>query len=49
VIEGREGLETAPAGLPGEPEEATPSMDELPLQEGEFEEHYKDTLEELSE
>jgi len=58
VIEGREGLQTEEAPAPAEaPEEAEPeeeeapipSMDEIPLDETELEEHYEEMLEELIE
>ncbi|HEC63360.1 MAG TPA: 30S ribosomal protein S2, partial [Candidatus Acetothermia bacterium] len=54
VLEGREGLQiTAPTPEPEaeeEAEEPTPvSMDEIPLDETELEEHYEEMLEELIE
>ena len=58
VIEGREGLQTAEAPAveeaPAEEEAAEeeavpPSMDEIPLDEAELEEHYEEMLEELIE
>lgn len=58
VIEGREGLQTSEAppaeaeeeAAPQEGEEAeVPSMDEIPLDEVELEEHYEEMLEELIE
>jgi len=58
VIEGREGLQTAEApaaeqapeeAKPEEPEATIPSMDEIPLDETELEEHYEEMLEELIE
>jgi small subunit ribosomal protein S2 len=52
VLEGREGLQTAapPAQEEEEAEEPAPvSMDEIPLDETELEEHYEEMLEELIE